>query len=92
MLDGSSGDASVICYHCGYTWRLVWIIAKALFRRLSLGCYECGPSNCPQCNPRLEAYWSLARAAAGPAFSRVAPINVPPDSPRAKAESPRPRP
>ena len=59
----------------------MWIIAKALFRRLSLGCYECGPSNCPQCNPRLGAYWSLARAAAGPAFSRVAPINVPPDAP-----------
>mgnify|MGYP001349000392 CR=1 FL=1 len=91
MPETPTADATVTCYACGYSWNLVWLVAQALFKRLSGGRYECGPTSCPQCNPRLASYWRSARASLNHTYSRVAPVNVPTDDTRVKGETPRAR-
>lgn len=90
MPPGILEDAEVTCYQCGYTWKLAWVVARALFKRVNGQRYECGPSSCPQCDPRIATYWGNARAATPAAFSRAAPVNVPSDDQRVKPDAARP--
>ena len=83
-------DPEVTCWQCGYTWKLVWVVARALFKEVGPRRYECGPTSCPQCDPRIATFWGNARTATAASFSRAAPVNVPSDDQRAKSGPARP--